>query len=378
MIYLDNSATTHKKPESVIYAMTNYMRNECANPGRGGHRLSLKSAETVYMCRCEIAKMFGIENAENIVFTLNATDSLNMVIKGFLKEGDHAVFSSMEHNSVVRPFYALKNKNIDFSIAYADKFGYVNCEAILKEIKPNTRLVCITHASNVCGTVNDIYEIGKMLKEKNIKFLVDASQSGGIIDIDVEKCNIDFLALTGHKALMGPQGVGVLYVKDANFLETIKEGGTGSMSSITSMPDYMPDKFESGTLNTVGIAGLLEGVKFIRKVGLDTINMHETNLTRMLLDDLSVIKNVRIFGYLTTVRRIGVVSINFLNNDVLSVADILDKDYGICVRAGYHCAYMAHKTIGSEKEGTLRLSIGAFNTKNDIKTAVYAINKIIK
>ena len=172
MIYLDNSATTHKKPESVIYAMTNYMRNECANPGRGGHRLSLKSAETVYMCRCEIAKMFGIENAENIVFTLNATDSLNMVIKGFLKEGDHAVFSSMEHNSVVRPFYALKNKNIDFSIAYADKFGYVNCEAILKEIKPNTRLVCITHASNVCGTVNDIYEIGKMLKEKNIKFLV--------------------------------------------------------------------------------------------------------------------------------------------------------------------------------------------------------------
>ncbi len=377
MIYLDNSATTHKKPDSVINAMTQYMKSGCANPGRSGHKLSLKAGEYVYNCRDLICEMFGASNPENIVFTLNATDSLNIAIKGYLNEGDHAIFSSMEHNSVVRPFYALLDKNIEYSVAIGDKFGRVTAESILSLIKPNTRLVCLIHASNVCGTINDICEIGKKLKEKNIKFLVDASQSGGIVPINMEEDNIDFLVLTGHKALMGPQGTGVLCIKDDIDLKTIKEGGTGSMSTYASMPPYLPDKLESGTLNTVGICGLYEGIKFIKNVGINNILEHDRYLSRILLEDLMNIRNIRVFGYLTDVRRIGVISVNFPERDVIEVSQILDKEYNIATRAGYHCAYGAHCTIGSEKEGTLRLSIGAFNTKDDIKSAVYAINKII-
>lgn len=377
MIYLDNSATTHKKPDSVINAMIKYMKSGCANPGRSGHKLSLKSGEIVFNCRDLISEMFGVKNPENVIFTLNATDSLNIAIKGFLNEGDHAIFSSMEHNSVVRPFYALRDNNVDYSVAMGDKFGRVTEESILSLIKPNTRLVCLIHASNVCGTINDIRGIGKKLKEKNIKFLVDASQSGGVVPINMEEDNIDFLVLTGHKALMGPQGTGILCINNDIDLKTIKEGGTGSMSTYAAMPSYLPDKLESGTLNTVGICGLYEGIKFIKDVGINNIFEHDKFLSKILLEDLMNVRNVRVFGYLTDVRRIGVISVNFHSKDVVEVAQILDKEYNIATRAGYHCAYGAHCTIGSEKDGTLRLSIGAFNTKDDIKSAVYAINKII-
>ncbi len=377
MIYLDNSATTLKKPREVTSAVADCLNNYCANPGRGGHKACVYAGEKVYECRELICDMFNAPKSENVIFTSNATESLNLAIKGFLKPGDHAVFSSMEHNSVVRPFYSLKDKGISFSVARGDVFGRVSLESILGEIRENTKLVCLVHVSNVCGTVNDISGIGRELRKRNIAFLVDATQSAGILPIDMEKDCIDFLAITGHKALMGPTGTGALLISENVNLNPLKEGGTGSFSKLFTQPDEYPDKFESGTLNTAGIVGLGAGIKFINGVGLSNIREHDRILTQLLLEDLSVIRGVNVFGYLANVRRTGVVSFNAFDIDVTEIAQRLDSEYDIAVRAGYHCAYMAHQTIGSDLTGTVRLSIGAFNTKSDIKTASYAINKII-
>ena len=377
MIYLDNSATTFPKPKGVYQEVLNAVKLYGANPGRSGHKMSISASEQVFKCRMELADFFGIADPSKVIFTLNATDSLNMAIKGILKENDHVIVSSMEHNSVLRPVYALsQKKGVTYDIVWGNIYGYVSAKDIEKAIKPNTKLIVLTHASNVCGTVNPIREVGEIARRHNITFLVDASQSAGILPIDMERDNIDLLATAGHKALYGPVGIGVLCVRDAYLLDTIKEGGTGSNSKDLNQPEILPDKFESGTLNTVGIMGLSAGMNFINKVGIDQIAHHEKRLTGMLIERLAFTKGVTVYGYLNTENRLGVVSFNVSGLDSVEVAKTLNEKYDIAVRAGYHCAYTAHQTIGSESLGTVRASVGAFNTPNDIEALCNAVKEI--
>lgn len=379
MIYLDNSATSFPKPREVREKMNECLKRYCANPGRSGHKMSMKINEEVYNCREKLADMFNVESAERVIFTSNTTSALNLAIKGILRRGGHVIFTSMEHNSVVRPVYKLsETRGIDYSIANANIYGYVDPKSIESLIRPDTQLIVTTHASNVCGTINPIAEIGKIAKSRNIPFLVDAAQSGGILSIDMKRDNISMLALAGHKALYGPTGTGVLCLGDKINPDTLTEGGTGSNSQDPRQPDSLPDKYESGTVNAVGICGLSKGIDFINRVGMETIYNHEMMLTKILLEDLSVIKGVKIHGYITYADRLGVVSVTVDGVDCIDVASVLDEEYGIAVRSGYHCSYMAHSTLGTRMTGTIRLSVGAFNSIKDIKTAVMGINDISK
>ena len=377
VIYLDNSATSWPKPREVFSKISDAVKIYGANPGRAGHRMSLSASEQIFKCRMDVADFFGIDDPSKVIFTLNATDSLNIAIKGLLKENDHVIVSSMEHNSVLRPVFSLsQKKGVTYDVVLGNVYGFVSAEKIEKAIKPNTRLIVLTHASNVCGTVNPIREVGAIAKKHGITFLVDASQSAGIISIDVNADNIDILATAGHKGLYGPVGTGILYVRDASVVDTIKEGGTGSNSKDLGQPDILPDKFESGTLNTVGIMGLSAGIDFINKTGIDEIAQYEKKLTGMMIERLAFTKGISVYGYLHTENRLGVVSFNVSGLDSVEVAKILNEKYNIAVRAGYHCAYTAHQTIGTGTLGTVRASVGAFNTPNDIEMLCRAVKEI--
>lgn len=341
--------------------------------------MSIKISDEVYACREKISDMFNLGSPNRVIFTSNTTHGLNLAIKGILRPGGHVIFTSMEHNSVVRPIYKMsETKGIDYSIANANIYGYVAPETIKSLIRPDTQLIVAIHVSNVCGTVNSIGEIGKIAKANNIPFLVDAAQSAGIIPIDMERDNISLLALAGHKALYGPMGTGALCVGKDVKMETIMEGGTGSNSSDPRQPDEMPDKYESGTINALGICGLSRGIDFINRIGMETIYNHDMTLTKILLEDLSSIKGLKIHGYLTCADRLGVVSVTIDDVDCVEAACILDEKYDIAVRSGYHCSYLAHNSIGTRETGTIRLSIGAFNSIKDIKTVAYALNEISK
>lgn len=379
MIYLDNSATSFPKPREVREKMNDCLKRYCANPGRSGHKMSLKISEEVYLCREKLADMFNVSNPQRVIFTNNTTSALNLAIKGTLRRGGHVVFTSMEHNSVVRPIYKLsETKGIDYSIAPANIYGYVDAKTVKSLIRDDTELIVVIHTSNVCGTVNPIGEIGAVARAAGVPLLVDAAQSGGILPIDMQRDNISMLALAGHKALYGPMGTGVLCLGEDINPDTIIEGGTGSNSRDPRQPEEVPDKYESGTVNAVGICGLSKGIDFINRVGMETIFHHDMMLTKILLEDLSVVKGVNIHGYLTCADRLGVVSVTIDGVDCVEAASILDEEYSIATRAGYHCAYMAHATLGTRDTGTLRLSVGAFNSINDIKMAVRAISNISK
>lgn len=379
MIYLDNSATSFPKPREVREKMNECLKRYCANPGRSGHKMSIKISEEVYACREKLADMFNVKRPERVIFTSNTTAALNLAIKGIMRRGGHVIFTSMEHNSVVRPIYKLsETRGVDYSIANANIYGYVDPKTVEALIRPDTQLIVAIHASNVCGTVNPIAEIGAIARAHNIPFLVDAAQSGGILPIDMERDNISMLALAGHKALYGPMGTGALCISEGINPDTLMEGGTGSNSQDPRQPDEFPDRYESGTVNAVGICGLSKGIDFINRVGMETIHQHDMLLTRILLEDLSVIKGVKIHGYVTCADRLGVVSVTIDGVDCVEAASVLDENYGIAVRSGYHCSYMAHATLGTRETGTIRLSVGAFNSVKDIKTAVMAINDMSK
>ena len=370
MIYLDNAATTLVKPYAVINACNTWLNKYCANPGRGGHKLSLNAGNKVYECRDLIARLFNIKKPENIIFTLNTTMALNIAINGFLKQGMHVVISGMEHNSVYRP---ISNSGCAFSIAEPDPTGYVSLESIKKAVKPNTKLIIITHASNVVGTVNPIKEIGELARKQGIIFLVDAAQSAGVLDIDVERDNIDMLAFAGHKMLMGPTGTGGLYVSPNVILSPIIYGGTGSVSESSEQPDFLPDRFESGTLNVVGIAGLAEGVRYVLKNTTRAIRQHEQMLTERLLQGLYNMDKITLYG---GTERVGTVGFSMDNIDSVSVCNMLDS-MKIAARGGLHCAPLAHKSLNTQK-GLARLSVGCFNTKAHIDYTIDAIYKITK
>ncbi len=376
MIYLDNAATTFPKPESVYAKMDDCMRNYCANPGRSGHKMAMESARVVEETRDIIAKLFNIKNPMDVVYTFNATDSLNLAIKGFLKPGDHVITTTMEHNSVLRPIMELENIGVEHTFVQADEEGRVDPKDVEAAIKDNTKLIAIIHASNVTGTLIDIETIGKIAKNHGITYLVDASQSAGIYDIDVDKLNIDMLAMPGHKGLLGPQGTGVLYVNNKIRLHSQREGGTGSKSEEIIQPDLYPDKYESGTHNTPGIVGLGAGVEFLLETGLDNIRKHEEELSQYMIDEILKIDGVKLYGPKSAKERAAVIAVNIKDLDSGEVTFRLDREFGIATRSGIHCAPLAHKSIGTLKQGAVRFSLGYFTTKEEVEEAIKALKVI--
>lgn len=378
MLYFDNAATTFPKPEEVYTAVDDCMRRYCANPGRGGHKLSLESGRILLETRELLAELFNASSPENIILTHNATDSLNLALKGYLKKGSHVITTSMEHNSVMRPLKTLEKLGIETSVVQCNEKGEIGVADIEKAIRKDTVLIVATHASNVVGTILPIGDIGALSKAYNLDFLVDASQTAGAYDIDVEKMNISMLAFTGHKSLMGPQGTGGLYIRNGLVLETMKEGGTGSMSESLHQPEIIPDRYESGTHNTPGIAGLYAGVRFIKDTGMENIRNHEMQLTQQFIEGLLKLEKVKVYGTKDINKQVSVVSMNIGDVGSSEISYILDQTFDIATRSGLHCAPVAHKTIGTLEQGTVRFSFGYFNTENQIATALDAIEQITK
>ncbi|WP_298845149.1 aminotransferase class V-fold PLP-dependent enzyme [Clostridium sp.] len=375
MIYLDNAATSFPKPEVVYSEVLKCMKTYAANPGRGSHNMAIAASSKIMDTRQELSELFNIPNLLNIIFTCNATESLNIGIKGILKPGDHVISTVIEHNSVLRPLNYLIKKGVTFTLLGVDENGHLNINNIKKAICKNTKVIIINHTSNVLGTVQDIKAIGQIAKESGIIFMVDSSQSAGIIPIDVVEDNIDLLAFPGHKGLYGPQGTGGLYIKEGIKLDSYIQGGTGSDSLSMKQPNFLPDKFESGTLNTPGIAGLCEGIRFIRKIGIKNIRNHEIMLTEYLVKELSKLSYIKIYGGTDYKNRGAVVSLNIDNVDVSEVGDFLNKK-GIAVRTGFHCAPLIHQIIGTGRKGTVRISPGYFNNIGDIENLIKALKDI--
>lgn len=367
MIYLDNAATTFPKPEGVIKATVDLMQNYGGNPGRGGHLFSRQSGEKIYECREVFARFINAKSPDEIIFTKNTTEAINLAIKGTVKKGDEIILSSMEHNSTLRSAVSLEKNGVTVKIARADSDGSLTPESFLPLLTEKTRLVCIIHASNVVGTVNPVEKICAEIRKRGVLTLIDAAQSAGILDINA-MCS-DMIAFAGHKGLYGPFGTGALYVRQGLKLDTLIEGGTGSFSESALMPDISPDRYEAGTLNACGIAGLCEGIKFIEREGAA---QKEQELGKFLREDLSLVKGVRIIGNSGT----GVVGVRCLKHDCVEIASRLDSEYNIAVRAGLHCAPMAHRTLGTICEGLLRLSTGYFNTREEISHTAAILDKL--
>ncbi|WP_010249749.1 aminotransferase class V-fold PLP-dependent enzyme [Acetivibrio cellulolyticus] len=377
MIYLDNAATSYPKPEKVYDEMLRCMKEYCANPGRGGHDLSIKSGRAVMEAREAIAEFFNIKDPMRLVFTKNATEALNIAIKGVLKKGDHVITTSMEHNSVIRPLKTLeRDMGIELTIVSGNEFGEVDVEEFRNNIKSNTRMIVCTLSSNVNGIIMPIKDIGELTREKGIIFLVDASQGVGALEVDVEYMKIDLMAFPGHKALLGPQGTGGLYVANGIEIDSILQGGTGSSSENMFQPEILPDALESGTLNTPGIVGLSQGIGFINSFGLLNIKNFKNLLINQIYDGLSNINGVIIYSKKEPSKNSGIIAFNFKEIDSTEVSYVLDKGYGIASRAGLHCAPLAHQTMGTIKGGIVRLSVGCFNTQDEINMLLNALQEI--
>lgn len=378
MIYLDNGATTFPKPQTVTTAVNQALKYYGANPGRSGHRLSLKASEEIYKCRVKTAKFFNCSNEEQVVFTSNCTHGLNIVIKGFLQEGDHVVISNMEHNSVTRPLTELKNKGITFT--QATVFPGNNDETLnsfRNAINPKTKLAVCTHSSNVFGVRLPVERITALCHQYGVKVLIDGAQSAGVLPVNIDDSGIDFFASAGHKGLYGPMGTGILIVKDHKNLSTLMEGGTGSNSLSLLQPDIMPDKFESGTPNLPGIAGLSKGIDFVIKNKQENIAEHEMTLVRHLYKHFSQMEKVILYtDYPSLESFTPVLSFNVKDHNSEYVAEYLNKNYDIAVRAGLHCAPAAHIAMNTIDTGTVRICPSIFNTKGQIDVLIKAIEKI--
>lgn len=377
MIYLDNAATTWPKPEETIKAIEDCIRSAGANPGRGGHKMSLDAGRIIFDTREALAGLFNVKDPARIIFTGNATESLNMALKGFLKPGDHVITSSIEHNAVARPLQVLRRHGVQVTEVSCPVQGTMDPAEVRGAIKTNTTAIVMLHASNVTGAVMPVEEIGKITKEYGLRFIVDAAQTAGFLDIDVNKMNIDLLAFTGHKSLYGPQGTGGLFIREGIDLVPLIEGGTGSQSESLDQPEDMPDRYESGTPNTPGIAGLGAGVKYITSMGLEQIRQHERNLMTRFLEGLSQIKRVETYGPGNPDWQVPVVSLNIKGQDSSEVAFVLDRVFQIACRSGLHCSPMAHKAIGTLERGAVRFSFSLFNTPEEVDITLEALDKIV-
>jgi cysteine desulfurase/selenocysteine lyase len=376
-IYLDNAATSYPKPEQVYLAIDHTLREIGAGPGRGSHRRSLEAGRLVFEARETLSSFFGIKDSSRLVFTHNATEGLNLAVTGLLRPGDHVVTTSMEHNSLSRPLYRAEQGGVKVDRINCDKSGFVDPALIASAIRPETRLIALSHCSNVTGALQPLGEIGLLARRAGVLLLVDAAQSAGLIHIDVQKLNIDLLAAPGHKGLLGPQGTGLLYIAEGLELSPLIVGGTGGYSGHAEQPHDMPERYESGTLNTPGIAGLKAGVDFINATGIDVIRRKESLLVSILYEGLSGIDGVRIYGPGISERHCGPLSFTVGEFDPSEIGFALDSEYDISVRVGMHCAPSAHKTIGTWPRGTVRVSPGYFNTEKDIEIFIEALRKIV-
>jgi cysteine desulfurase family protein len=377
MIYLDNAATSFPKPDCVYDAMDRFARTALGNPGRGSHRMAMGSDRVLHDGRHLLNQFLGGEAAERFIFTLNCTDALNMAIKGVIQDGDHVITSTLEHNSVSRPLQRLKNDGrIELVKVRPDGAGYLNPDDVRAAITPRTRLVVLCHASNVLGTVQPVAEIGRIARERDVLFLVDAAQTAGAVPIDVRAMNIDLLAFPGHKSLLGPTGTGGLYVGSRAQVRTWREGGTGGDSKQPIQPSEFPHVLEGGTPNVLGVVGLIEGVRFIRQRGQVEIIRHELDLIEQLArwaDDSGL---CRVAGAFHRESHVGTLSL--VNHDwqTQEVAMALDEAFQICVRPGLHCAPYAHQEIGTFPDGTVRISPGHATTSADIEALCTALAEI--
>ena len=377
-VYFDNAATSWPKPEETYAAMDRFSRSIGGSPGRSGHRLSIESGRVIMNTRESLARLFHIDDPFQLVFTKNATEALNLAIFGLYLPGDHVITSSMEHNSVMRPLRELESKGMEVSVIRCSPQGEMDLQALMSAIRKPSKAICLTHASNVTGTIMPIQEVGNIAREHGLILCVDAAQTAGVLPIDVSEMNVDLLAFSGHKSLFGPQGTGGLYIRKGleKQIGPLMVGGTGSRSEYELQPDFMPDRYESGTLNTAGLAGLGAGAEYILRKGIDHIRAKEILLTQCFLDGLKSISGVRTYGPGEAARQISVVSFNIDGMTSSEVSFALDEQFGIMSRPGLHCAPSAHRTIGTFPEGTVRFSFGYFNTEEEISLALDALREI--
>ena len=379
MIYLDNAATSWPKPESVYQTMDEFLRTKGGNPGRGSHSLAVAAKETVEETRMLVARLINAPEMERVIFTLNCTDALNLGLKGLLRPGDHVITSCIGHNSLVRPLRKLEQQGIKITrLPPSLEAGVVSAQDIEEAITKDTKLVVVTHASNVNGVIQPVEEYGVVARKYNLTFMVDAAQTAGKYPIDVQAGNIDLLAVSGHKGLFGPPGTGGLYVSDRVNLDSLREGGTGSYSEMEEQPSALPYKYESGTVNSVGISGLGAGLKYIFKESLEGIRTHEQSLIDRLIQGLSNIPGVTLYTAKDRSKQAPVISLNVEGYEPGEVGAILDQAFDIKVRTGLHCAPAAHKTLGTYPAGTVRLSPGYFNTMEEIDLTIQALEEMAR
>ena len=381
-IYLDNASTTFPKPKAVPEAMYHYMTRSGSNINRGCYDRAYAVEELVYETRQMLCSLFGGEDCRNVAFTKNVTESLNVILKGLLKPGDHVLVSSMEHNAVMRPLVQLEKQGISFSRIPCRRDGSLILEEMAPLVKKETRAVVMTHASNVCGTMMPYEQVGAFCRERGLLFIADTAQTAGVWPLDMEHMKIDALAFTGHKGLLGPQGIGgfLLGEKLLPQMESLIAGGTGSISHTEVMPDFMPDRFEAGTMNLPGIVGLHAGLGWIRETGMEQIRSHELALTRQFLEGLKSMdpyeKRLRVVGKKDTEGRTGVVSVQTVRRELAQTAYELDVQYGIMTRVGLHCAPYAHQALGTFPTGTIRFSFGWWNTREEVALALQALDEL--
>jgi len=377
--YFDHAASSWPKPPQVLQAMQDCMLHYSANPGRGSHQMAVKASRVLFDTRKHLAKLFRIKNPNDISFALNTTMALNQAIKGFVREGDHVVCTAVEHNSVRRPLeYLKKTKGITITYVKTNEKGELNITDVAQAITEHTSLVVCSHSSNLLGSILPVEQIGELCRGKGIKLLVDAAQSAGVLDIDVSAMGIDMLAFPGHKGLLGPQGTGGLYIAPDIELDPLIHGGTGSQSEAIDQPAVRPDRYESGTQNTVGIAGLNEGVKFVLNETVERIHHKEWTQTQTLMAELMGIDGVQVYGPDLGQNRTGIVTFNIHQADSSEVAFILDQSFQIAVRSGFHCSPLAHESAGTLERGSVRSSLGYFTTDEEVTRMVDAVKEIAK
>lgn len=377
MIYLDNAATTMQKPKRVIEAVTNAMCS-MGNAGRGVHEASLGASRTIFETRMKLNDFFHGENPTQIVFTANSTESLNIAIKGILSSGDHVITTELEHNSVLRPLYEMEQKGVELTIIKSDTFGRILYEDFEKAIKENTKAIVCTHGSNLTGNLIDIKKVGTIAKKHDVLFVVDASQTAGVFDIDVQKMNIDILCFTGHKGLLGPQGTGGMYVKPGIKVKPLLFGGSGVQTYSKHHPEEMPTALEAGTLNAHGIAGLNAAIDYINETKIKNIREKEQDLMWYFYENVKEIPGVKIYGDFSAKERCAIVTLNIWDYDSSEVSDALVMEYGISTRPGAHCAPLMHKALGTVEQGAVRFSFSHFNTIEEVNQAIEAVRELAR
>ena len=378
MIYFNNAATTCPKPEIVYDKVDDFFRNSAYNVSRSGSGSINSTAREIFSVREKLAEFLNAADSGRLVFNSGATESLNTVIKGVLEQGDHVITSKLEHNSVLRPLTRMKSEK-DINITYVDfdKNAELDYQQLENNLQSNTKLIVLSHASNVLGTVNDLQKISDISAKSEALLLIDAAQTAGVIDIDLQKTDVDFMAFAGHKSLFGPPGIGSLYVKDHRLLKPLKEGGTGSNSLDTSQPEVMPDYLEAGTPNSIAVAGLGAGIDFINSEGREKIHQKELKLMEILIKGLSSLDKLRIYGKEGLKKRTAVTAFNVADRSSNQLAFKLENEYNIKLRSGLHCAPLLHKSIGTLKQGMLRVSPGYFNTKKEVNKFLNILESLI-